>query len=76
MSVNDRAKRLLASEVIPSQPLADDLAYGEIETLAIIQGFAVFTLPVIVTVNLFIEVPEQMEWFDADVRALQSALYQ
>src|SRR5712691_8183741 len=61
---------LLASENIPSEPLAHDLADGDIETLPVIH------LAVVEPEALFVQIPEQVEGFDANVRAVKATLYE
>ncbi len=58
----------------PGQSLPDDLADCEIKPVKVVQRCAVFVLAVVVAKHLLIEITEQVEWFDADVRALQTAL--
>ena len=53
------------------KPLANNLRNGEVESLGIVH-----VLPVVVTEYLFVDIPEQVEWLDGDVRSLQPALEQ
>src|ERR1017187_3279930 len=69
-SVNRRLTlRLLPGELIKSEPLADDLPYCQIETLAVVKALAV-----VVAERLLIEVAEQVEGLYAHVGAAQPAL--
>src|ERR1700730_13438356 len=64
-------RRLLASEFLPSETLADNLTDGEVEAIRIIH-----VLTVVVTKRLFVKVAEQVERLHADVGAVQTALEQ
>jgi hypothetical protein len=50
------------------QPASDDLLHDTHEALRVRH------FPIVVTICLFIDIAEQVEWLDADVRAVQSAL--
>jgi hypothetical protein len=50
--------------LIPGKPLADNLAYSQVETLAILHP----SLGRVV--GLFIEVTEQVKWFDRNIGAI------
>ena len=60
--------------MIPGEPLPDDLADGHIKPVEVVQRCACVVFPVIVAINLLVDISEQMERFYADVRALQAAL--
>ena len=62
--------------MIPRQPLAHDLAHGGFEAGVICDWFALGVFAVVVAVNLFVDVAEQVERFDADLRALQATFQQ
>ena len=69
-SVNRRLTlRLLPGELIKGEPFANDLAHGQIETLAVVKALAV-----VVAERLLVKVPEQVEGLDAHVGAAQPAL--
>jgi hypothetical protein len=61
---------LFACELAPRQALPDDLANHDIEAVAISH------LAVVIAKRLFVKIAEQMEGLDADVRAIQAALYE
>jgi hypothetical protein len=50
--------RLLPGKLIPGEPLAYNLAYHDVEAVAIVH------LAVVVAEDLFIEVPEKVERLD------------
>ena len=58
----------LSRELIPCEPLADDLAYGDIEALTVIQSGAM-----VVAERLLIKVSEQVEGLHRNIGALQTA---
>jgi len=64
----------LSSKFLPGQPLSCDLPDGKIEALSIVQLVAFGVLPIVVAESLLVQVPEQVEWFNADVCAVQPAL--
>jgi hypothetical protein len=47
---------IIASELIPGQPLADDLPYSEVKALGVVHAFAV-----VISKRLLIEIPEKMK---------------
>jgi hypothetical protein len=59
--------------MIPSQPLSSDLAHREIEAFEVLQWLSIGILTVVVSVHLFVNVPEQVERLDTDVCAAQTA---
>ena len=61
--------RLLAGQLVPRQPLAYNLAYHDIEAVAVVH------LAIVVAENLFIQIPEQVERFNRNVGALQATFY-
>ena len=55
--------------MIPHQPLADDLAHGQIESVLIVEAHAV-----IIAEGLLIQIPEKVERLNRNVCALQATL--
>lgn len=62
--------QLLASELVPSQALSDDLTHSHIEALTISK------VAIVKAIALLIQVTKQMVWFDRNVGAAQSPLQQ
>lgn len=71
--VSSRSNRLLTGQRIPSVTLSDDLANRAVEAFIVADLLAVLILAVVVAVHLFVQVPEQVERFHGNIRALQSA---
>ena len=61
----------LSGQLVPGQVLAYDLPHGQIKSLAVVQALALVVAP-----RLLIEVPEQVEGLNRNVRAFQSAFEQ
>lgn len=64
----------LAGKFGIGETLTCDLRNRKSEPLAVGQYVAVVVLPVVVAESLFIKIPEQVERFHADVRAIEPAL--
>lgn len=60
----------LAGEFCIGQPFPADLSHHYVEPFSIVH------LPIVESASLFIDVAEQMEWFDADISTVQAALKQ
>src|SRR5207302_2795406 len=58
-----------SDQILVHQPLADDAGNGKAEAVRIAQS-----APIVEPERLFVQIPEQVERFDAHVRALQRAL--
>lgn len=61
----------LARDFFPRQALANNLANGQIKAVAVIHSSAVVEAE-----SLFIDVPEEVVWFDADIGPSQSTFKQ
>jgi hypothetical protein len=59
---------MFSSQHIPSQPLADDLTDGQVEPFAVVQ------VSIVEPESLLVQIPEQVEWFNAHICAVQPAL--
>jgi len=69
--VRARLKSLLARQGLVGESLAHDAADRHAEAVGVVH-----VLPVVVAKRLFIQIPEQVERFDTDIRAGQPALEQ
>jgi hypothetical protein len=66
---------ILPGQLAISEALASNMIHREEKSVAIIHR-TFLGCPVVVPKCLLVKVPEQVEWFDIDIRALQSALEQ